>query len=355
MVLSFFAIAPIQWQWVERCFPDVDEEELEDWRDEALLGLSLLQREGEGSYQLHPLVQQFLRQKLEGEEEKEEWARSFVGVMVEEAKRVEYNNLTVQLLETVAPAMPHVAEVATSWQEALSDEQLIEPFQRLGRFYDGQLDYLQAERWYEHCREVMKARLGGENPNYASSLNNLANFYNTQGRYSEAEPLYTEAIAIGRQSLPSDHPQLATHLNNLALLYSDQGRYSEAEPLYTEAIAIARRTLPPDHPDLATHLNNLANLYSNQGRYSEAEPLYTEAIAIARQSLPPDHPFLATGLNNLANLYRNQGRYSEAKPLYQEAIAIFKRSLPPEHPHIATVQEHYQKMQEMRNQTSEDA
>jgi tetratricopeptide (TPR) repeat protein len=480
MVLSLFAIAPIQWQWVERCFPDVEKEELEDWRDEALLGLSLLQREGEGSYQLHPLVQQFLRQKLEGEEEKEEWARSFVGVMVEEAKRVE-DNPTVQLLETVAPAMPHVAEVATSWQEALSEEQLIVPFQRLGYFYEGQLDYLQAERWYEHCREVMKARLGRENPNYASSLNklanlyrdqgryseaeplyteaiaiarrtlppdhpslatylnnlaifyrnqgryseaeplyteaiaidrqslpsdhpllatslnNLANLYKTQGRYSEAEPLYTEAIAIDRQSLPSDHPQLATHrnnlaslyrdqgryseaeplyteaiaigrrtlspdhpdlatrLNNLASLYRDQGRYSEAEPLYTEAIAIARRTLPPDHPNLATRLNNLALLYSDQGRYSEAEPLYTEAIAIHRQSLPPDHPSLAIDLNNLANLYRNQGRYSEAEPLYTEAIAIVQKSLPPEHPHVARFQKNYQTMQEMRNQTSEDA
>jgi DNA polymerase III delta prime subunit len=48
-VLGMFAIAPIPWQLVERCLPEVDTDDLEDTRDNGLLARSLLKRVGEGS------------------------------------------------------------------------------------------------------------------------------------------------------------------------------------------------------------------------------------------------------------------------------------------------------------------
>jgi hypothetical protein len=61
-LLSLFALAEIPWTLVEACHPEGDAEDIEDWRDESLLNLHLLERIGEGTYQLHQLLREFLRQ-----------------------------------------------------------------------------------------------------------------------------------------------------------------------------------------------------------------------------------------------------------------------------------------------------
>ncbi len=63
-LLSLFAPAPISWELVEQCVPNVDIEELEESRDDKLLNLHLLQRKEKGIYQLHPLLREFFQAKL---------------------------------------------------------------------------------------------------------------------------------------------------------------------------------------------------------------------------------------------------------------------------------------------------
>ena len=65
-LLSLFAAAPIPWKLVEQSLIEEYEGELEDIRDDSLLNLHLLQRKGEGVYQLHPLLREFFQYKLTG-------------------------------------------------------------------------------------------------------------------------------------------------------------------------------------------------------------------------------------------------------------------------------------------------
>ncbi|WP_072621299.1 ATP-binding protein [Spirulina major] len=62
-VLSVFALAPIPWALVEMSLSDWDEEDLEDVRDGVLVKQSLVQVNTEETYQLHPLIREFLRTK----------------------------------------------------------------------------------------------------------------------------------------------------------------------------------------------------------------------------------------------------------------------------------------------------
>ncbi|MEA5466841.1 FxSxx-COOH system tetratricopeptide repeat protein [Leptothoe sp. PORK10 BA2] len=335
--LSLFALAPIPWPLVQDCFPDADEEELEDWRDN-LVALHLLQRldaEGEQCYQLHRLLREFFAIKVNGTAHREDLAQRLCQVMVTVSQQIP-ETPTLNDIAAVAPAIPHLAETATTLKDSLSDEDLIWPFVGLARFYDGQGLYGDAEPWYEEGLAISRVRLGDEHPSVAQSLNNLAGLYDKQGRYSEAEPLYQEALAMRKRLLGDEHPSVAQSLNNLAGLYDKQGRYSEAEPLFQEALAMWKRLLGDEHPSVATSLNNLALLYNNQGRYSEAEPLFQEALAMNKRLLGDEHPDVASSLNNLALLYKNQGRYSEAEPLFQEALAMNKRLLGNEHPDVAS-------------------
>jgi tetratricopeptide (TPR) repeat protein len=287
------------------------------------------------SYKIHPLLQQYLRQKATQQIDPD-YRKGLVQAIIQEAKKIEYRS-TVQQLEALRPALPHITEVAEVWiGDVINENDIIRPSNRLAYFYKNLVDYPQAEFWYQKSRTTAQERLPAQHPDITVILNNLALLYTSQGKYNEAEPLYQEALTIDRASLPPNHPQLATHLNNLAVLYESQGKYNEAESLYQEALTIDRASLPPNHPDLATDLNNLAVLYYSQEKYNEAEPLFQEALTIIRASLPPNHPDLATHLNNLAVLYCSQGKYSEAEPLYQETSTIGRASLSPNHPDLAT-------------------
>ncbi len=325
-LLSLFAAAPIPWKLVELCLPEEDEEDLEEIRNNKLLKLHLLQRKGEGIYQLHPLLREFFQYKCIGLEQAEELKRSLCRVMVAVAKEIP-EDATLKKITAVSPAIPHIAEVANHLIQCVSDDDLLWPFEGNATFYNAQGLYNQALPWLKQCLEVTKKRFAEEHPSVAASLNNLALLYDSQGRYSEAEPLYIQALALRRQLLGDEHPNVALNLNNLGCFYESQGRYSEAEPLYIQALALWRKLLGDEHPSVALSLSNLAVLYYSQGRYNDAEPLCIQALALRRKLLGEEHPDFAITLNNLAKLYYLQGRYTKAEPLYLQALEILEQGL----------------------------
>ncbi|TVP64280.1 MAG: tetratricopeptide repeat protein, partial [Nodularia sp. (in: Bacteria)] len=299
-LLSLFAAAPIPWKLVEQCLPEEDEEDLEEIRDDHLLYLHLLQRKGEGIYQLHPLLREFFQSKLKSLDQVEKFKRSVCQVMVAVAKEIP-DTPTLEEIKAVSLAIPHLAEVANHLIQYVSDEYLISPFISLGSFYKGQGLYTLAEPWYEQCLSTAQDRLGDNHPDIATSLNNLASLYYSQGRYDQAEPLYLQALELFKRLLGDNHPDIASSLNNLALLYNSQGRYDDdqAEPLFLQALALRKRLLGDNHPDIATSLNNLALLYNSQGRYDQAEPLFLQALELDKRLLGDNHPSVAQSLNNL--------------------------------------------------------
>ncbi|WP_228038959.1 tetratricopeptide repeat protein [Nostoc sp. LEGE 12450] len=351
-LLSLFAAAPLPWKLVEQCLPEEDAEDLEEIRDDRLLNLHLVQRKGEGIYQLHPLLREFFQYKLTGLEQAEKLKRSLCRVMIAVAKEIP-ETPTLEQITTVSPAIPHIAEVANNLIQYVNDNNLTGAFIGNARFYDGQGLYDQALPWYKQCLEVAKKRLGDKHPFVAESLNNIAGLYCGQGRYSEAEPLLIQALALRRKLLGEEHPDVAQSLNNLAGLYRYQGRYSEAKPLYIQALALYRKLLGEEHPDVARSLNNLAAFYVSQGRYSEAEPLYIQALALRRKLLGEEHPSVALNLNNLARLYDCQGRYSEAEPLYIQALALYRKLLGEEHPSVALSLNNLARLYESQGRHSE--
>ena len=80
-LLSLFASVPFDWELVQQCLPDTDEEDLEDIRDGYLLKFNLLQLTSQHTYRIHPLVREFLQAKLAHLESALQLKQSFAGVM----------------------------------------------------------------------------------------------------------------------------------------------------------------------------------------------------------------------------------------------------------------------------------
>ncbi|WP_448266923.1 tetratricopeptide repeat protein [Nostoc sp. DSM 114159] len=332
-LLSLFAAAPIPWKLVEQCLPEEDAEDLEEIRDDRLLNLYLLQRKGEGIYQLHPLLREFFQYKCTGLDKGEELKRSLCRVIVAITKEI-LESPTIKQITDASPVIPHLTEVAKNFIQYLSDEDLVSVFMGNAQFCESLGLYDQAPPWYEQCLEVTKQRLGEEHPVVAQSLNNLAYLYHSQGKYSKAEPLYLQALELWRRLMGEEHPDVARGLNNLAKLYESQGKYNKAQPLYLQALELRRHLLGEEHPDVALSLNNLACLYYSQGRYSEAEPLLLQTLELRRHLLGEEHPDVALSLNNLACLYESQGRYNEAEPLHMQALELRRHLLGEQHPDV---------------------
>lgn len=97
------------------------------------------------------------------------------------------------------------------------------------------------------------------------------------GKYDHAVLFAQKALHIVEQNVGPDDPDMATSLNNLAELYRIQGDYAKAEPLYKRSLAISEKAFGPDHPDMATILENLASLYRATERSAEAQVLEQRA------------------------------------------------------------------------------
>jgi tetratricopeptide (TPR) repeat protein len=341
-LLSLFASADIPWDLVKLAYsnlPSSENEEIDlDILEEArvdLVRFNLLQRTGKGTYRLHQLIREFLREKREQSAQVNDLKQAFVAAMVAVARQVP-GSPTRQQIQKLAPAVLHVAEVTKDkdlWG-LLHDEDLIEPFASSGRFYQGQGFYEQAAYWLEQCLSVTQDRYGSDHLNVASSLNNLALLYHYTGCYSKAESLYLQALDFYNRLLGEKDIALANNLNNLAGLYASQSRYSEAEPLYLKALELLKNLLGEEHPRVANSLNNLAGLYESQGRYAEAEPLYLQALELNQRLLGDDHPDTVLTLGNLGSLYYSQELYSKAEPLLVQVLELNQRLLGEAHPRV---------------------
>jgi tetratricopeptide (TPR) repeat protein len=329
--LSLFALAPIPWSLVKSAVPEQDPENLEDARIE-LENWHLLQ--GEDTYQLHQLIQEFFSNKQIDLAIGEEQKANFCQALVKVAQGIP-ESPTIELIKSVKDAVSHLALVAENLIGAVRDEDLYGMFFGLNRFYSGQGLYAQAEPWLKQCVLVVQTRLGEDHLDVAMSLNNLGNLYSLQGRYVEAEPLLLQSLKLYKRLLGEEHRSVATSINNLAHLYSSQGKYTEAEPLLLQSLEMRKRLLGEEHRSVATSINNLAHLYSSQGKYTEAEPLLLQSLEMRKRLLGEEHRSVATSLNNLAHLYSSQGKYTEAEPLLLQSLEMRKRLLGEEHPDVA--------------------
>ena len=262
--LGLFGSDAFKWEWVEPVFCQGESEaeqkkavrELKKLRRDELLKFNLLKANSqEPSYQLHSLIAEFFRAKLETREDASNAKQAFCAVTIQLAKSIP-QTATVEDLARVTLAIPQFKKVNTELLDYIDLESLDWAFEGLARIYEAQNLFSEIERIYGNWLAATKKLLGAEHPSVATSLNNLAGLYRSQGRYEEAEPLYQQALAMRQKLLGAEHPFVATSLNNLAGLYESQGRYEEAEPLYQMAVAIAERSLGAEHPNTVTIRNN---------------------------------------------------------------------------------------------------
>jgi tetratricopeptide (TPR) repeat protein len=334
-LLGMFAVAPIPWNLVEQCFPEIDSDALEECRDEGLRDRSLLKPVDEGNYQLHQVVREFFRIKLhqrpdKGKELKEKFGR----VMINTSAKIR-DSLTVEQIKLLREVIIHIEETATQWIECVPKEDILELYQGIGLFYRNQSKHEIAEHWFSECVEKVKSSLGDSHIDYVSSLNNQAVCYIDQGRFIPAKPLFKEVSNKRRSKFGEDSIPYAYSLHNLAGCLNRLGESEKAERYIREAILIRKKHLGDNHQDCARSLNILADCLIQMGKAKDAEEHFREAISIWKEHLENNQLDYVSSLNGLALCLKMQGKYEEAMSSFQEVLEIRERFRGQEHPDYA--------------------
>lgn len=333
-MLSLFAAAPLTWDLAEKIAADEDAEDLEEIRDDYLIGLNLLQRKAENTYQLHQLVREFLQEKAADVEEIDVYKKQFCKTMAEVARQIP-ESPTRDFIGEIAIAIPHIAESATVLASDLEDETITEPFTGLIRFYESQGLYDRAQEWCESGALLTGNRCSQSSWQYALSMGSSGRIYRFRGQYAEAETAYNQARAIRTALFGESSAQVAEVLNDLATVYYDRSDYAEAEVLFAQALKSWERAAEPMPAEISDCLNNLGMLYIELGQPENAEERLVRSLTISQEHYGETHPRVATSLNNLAQCYETQGEYEKATALYEQSLALRQDLLGEDHPKVA--------------------
>ncbi|MEM9005735.1 MAG: tetratricopeptide repeat protein [Cyanobacteria bacterium P01_F01_bin.86] len=187
LLLSLFALAPIEVRWVISSLPDWNEVDVFDCLDRQLVKLSLVNRENT-SYELHGLVREFLCTKLASPN----WTaqtltlrQGFAQAMTVVSKTIP-QTMTLNDRKRVVRAVPHLEEVIKQWPTVLEASDQAVCYIGVARFYQSSSRWVEAEQFYQRALAIRKSELGDRHSDTASSLNTLAEFYRFQGRYTES-------------------------------------------------------------------------------------------------------------------------------------------------------------------------
>ncbi|KZL80786.1 tpr domain protein [Colletotrichum incanum] len=118
----------------------------------------------------------------------------------------------------------------------------------------------------------------------------LGRIYDDEGRWEDAEELFVRVMETRKSVLGEEHPDTLTSMANLASTYADQGRWKEAEELEVQVMETSKRVLGEEHPSTLLSMHNLAFTQESQGRWEDAIQLMQDCVHQRQKILGFDHP-----------------------------------------------------------------
>jgi predicted ATPase/DNA-binding SARP family transcriptional activator/tetratricopeptide (TPR) repeat protein len=327
----------------------------------GLIHKSLLRADANGRYSLHPLLHQYVAEKLDATGKAvavyTEHARYYAAFLEEQEPHLKGVSQKQALLKIAqesdnvrqawewAVAQGYAYEVAQSleslylfydircwfqagvallspaidrWNNDPAQERLLgKVLARLGALYQHQGFYQEAIAALEHGLDIFE-RL--EMPDeQIFTLVNLANAIRHQGRNDEAERLAERSLALSKHI--GDRRGMAQSLQMLGILRYWTGNLEQTEALLEESLALAREL--GDQRLIMPPLNNLGDAACHRGDYGKAQQIFEECLALSRAL--DDQFNVAIHLNNLGTVFHLGEEYPQARAFYQESLDICRQ------------------------------
>ncbi|MBW2637871.1 MAG: tetratricopeptide repeat protein, partial [Deltaproteobacteria bacterium] len=278
---------------------------------ENLMDKSLLETDHEGSYWLHPLVQEFAYDDLENKIEVHEIAMQYYLSLPPPEERTNKEDI-----QPLIEAHYHACR-AEDYNKALNiiiANNIHEDLDRWGNsrtLIDLYLDLLPKD----HFNDTSLL----DNPqSHSAVLGNLGNAYGDIGQVEKAIEYYEQALVISKEI--GDRQGEGNHLGNLGNAYINLGQVEKAIEYYEQALVISKEI--GDRQGEGIWLGNLGNAYRNLGQVEKAIEYHEQALVISKEI--GDRRGEGKHLGNLGNAYGDIGQVEKAIESYEQALVISK-------------------------------
>ena len=184
---------------------------------------------------------------------------------------------------------------------------------------------------------LKERHLGRDDPDLASSIDNLGAVRTDRGEINAALPLHERAVAVHRRSSAPDDPAVADSLDHLALPLILLQRFPDAQKAIESCQRIRESEIDRSPLALARTLYIVALLHRYNGQYSVATTQLDRVLEVRQRLLPPDHPDVRLAIQLRGELAFLQGDIAAARSNWTSALDIADRTLRPDHPDIGQV------------------
>ena len=336
LLFTLMGPAVIPWELVERCSSpqqEVVEGSAFGDQQEELLRCQLLKRVGKGLYQLHPLVQKFLKlQSQSFPEEVSFWQGQLAPVVSGFCKDSIHQNLYPNQVAYIDPFIPHIIHTMQTCCHLLHGDSLFWPFTCLAYFYENQANFKESKQWLEKCINACTNALGDKHPLVASSHGNLASLMLKTHDLSNAA-YHTLKSLEG----PQEKIELVQRITRLAHLYKLKGNPAGSADLMLQALDLAEDVYGKESLKIIPSLNNAGEALLDTNRESEAENIFLRALDMLSRNPNENEHARTLLMSNLALLKKEVGQCDDAVNLISEAKQLAKQIFDERSPDLATV------------------
>nr|WP_321239973.1 tetratricopeptide repeat protein [uncultured Tolumonas sp.] len=197
-------------------------------------------------------------------------------------------------------------------------------------------EYQEAKEAVLESLDIIRANIGVNNINYASSLLNYAELNRFMHVYTDDVLNMYKEVELLYETLNAEVYSIAVFNNNIGNYYLEQNDYANSFECFKKSIYLLKKT---EHKiAYATTLNNAVIPTLKLGFDCLAYEYLLEAIEIYKDSVGEEHSLYAAAMNSLATYYYENQQYHKALETYNSILNICKRSFGENSNHYKRVQ-----------------
>jgi tetratricopeptide (TPR) repeat protein len=289
----------------------------------------LLQHVGGETYQLHELIREFFREKLEGLTQASNFKQSIATCMATLARDIS-DTPSGQITQSIIETVPHLTEVAETIDQSQFNETLCWLYVGLARFYNGQGFYTLVEKWCEQglsiiikCFNIDIDKIADTDSTLKEAIAPLLLFQGkalrVKGEYSLALEKYQQSIEILQDV--QEKTMVVRALRGQGHVYRLQGKHKDSIRNYEESRRLAE--VIKFDKGVARAAYGVARIYRLRGELEKAALRYEEArVGFEKLGLPVEEAWATFGLGEVQRmrwiLQQSYERYSAALQQFKE-------------------------------------
>lgn len=319
-LISLYAPVQVPWSLIQAAAQSVEGIEKPAAACAKLRQMSLLQRTGRESYQMHRLLRSFFQLKIQSVADAKKATHE---ALLNICRKVPERCNQVDAKDFI-PIEPHAIAAI---DEGMHDREL---YQSLQCYFVGQGLYQQAYAWAEKALERYQQSAD-------INIEHLARLRKQVGERAHLSALYEIALdhlEVAHELLKDSPPSqlLAEVLVILSAALRAVGANDEAETMSLEALRLCEQFFEPDSLEISeAKLTQATAMFVRlrdarppvvESRFTALEEDVQSVIDVREQKNPDDQSSIAEAYNLLAKILEKTSRLEAAIALYQKAVEL---------------------------------